>query len=99
MPKSNPDRCPYCNEELLKWANPDGTSWGEGFQLVCFNNECSYYKNGWKHMRDKYAATVSYRFRFDPATGSKGPLPVWSDDALRHLIINKGETGEEQGEK
>jgi len=97
-----PETCPHCGERLLKWANPDGTTWGEGHQLVCFNDECSYYRNGWKHMMENFNTKASYRFRCNPATGAVGPLPVWSSTALKHLIIedsagdrDKGAGGEE----
>jgi hypothetical protein len=38
-------------------------------------------------MREKFNKNVSYRYRFDPATGERGPLPVWSKDALRSNIL------------
>ena len=81
------DECPHCSSKLLKWSNPDGTTWGDGIQLVCFNDECPYFVNGWKHMRDNFNQNVSYRYRFNPDTGESGPLPVWSETALRHLIV------------
>ncbi len=68
-------------------SNPDGTTWGDGYQLVCFNDDCPYFMGGWKWMRENYNASVSYRFRYNPDTGEKGPLPVWSKEALRNLII------------
>lgn len=56
--------------------------------LVCFNNECSYYREGWEWMREKYRVNVSYRFRVDPATGTASPLAVWSEDALVDRIVD-----------
>ena len=79
--------CPHCDQEMLKWSNPDGTTWGEGYQLVCFNDECTYFVSGWKHMKDNYNQNVSYRYRLNPETGEKGPLPVWSVNALKDQII------------
>lgn len=79
--------CPHCKQKLLKMANPEGTTWGSGYQLVCFNDECPYYVKGWEHMQKQFNAAVSYRFRFNPTTGEKGPIPVWSRLALRDLII------------
>jgi hypothetical protein len=38
-------------------------------------------------MREKFNANASYRYRFNPATGEHGPLPVWSKDALRSNIL------------
>ena len=93
MASEQRETCPHCDKKLLKWSNPEGTTWGEGFQLVCFNDECPYFKNGWKHMRDNFNTNVSYRYCFNPETGAKVPLPVWSNTALRNLII------EEEGER
>ena len=84
----NPHTCPHCDSQLLKWANPDGSSWGQSFQYVCFNDECPYYKRGWEWMNDQYKAHASYRHRLDPETGETGPLPVWSDNALKDQIID-----------
>jgi hypothetical protein len=42
-------------------------------------------------MKDQYNATASYRFRIDPATGEKGPLPVWSKSAMRESILQEPE--------
>ncbi|MBT8377834.1 MAG: ogr/Delta-like zinc finger family protein [Ignavibacteria bacterium] len=78
--------CPHCKSELLPWMPPTATSWGENLQFVCFNDECSYYVRGWKHMWDQYNVKSSYRHRFDPLTGETGPLPVWSESALKDRI-------------
>jgi hypothetical protein len=79
--------CPHCSSLLKKWATPADSSWGGGFLFVCFNDECPYYVRGWERMKEKYNATVSYRYRCDPTTGETGPLPVWSEDALKGQIL------------
>jgi len=38
-------------------------------------------------MDSNYAVKASYRYRFDPLTGQKSPLAVWSSDALKDRII------------
>jgi len=38
-------------------------------------------------MKEQYNASVSYRYRCDPHTGETGPLPVWSEDALKAQIV------------
>jgi hypothetical protein len=72
---------------MLKWANPDGSSWSGEFQYVCFEDDCPYYLDGWTWMQNQYNVAASYRCRLDPATGEQGPLPVWSPQALKNDII------------
>ncbi len=38
-------------------------------------------------MDSNYAVKASYRYRFDPFTGQKSPLAVWSSTALKDRII------------
>jgi hypothetical protein len=70
---------------------PDGATWGEEFFLVCFNDECSYYKEGWDWMMAEYSQTASYRFSVNPDTGGTLPIPVWSPTATREMIIDEEE--------
>jgi hypothetical protein len=73
---------------MLRWANPQDSSWGNEFQYVCFHDDCPYYMSGWKWMESQYNVAASYRYRLNPATGERGPLPVWSPQALRSGIIS-----------
>ena len=66
---------------------PDSGGWDSQFQLACFNDDCPYYVRGWEHMMKNYAVKASYRFRFDPFTGEKSPIAVWSTSALKDRII------------
>ena len=88
MAKETPEACPHCGGKLSKWLNPDDSSWGLGYQLVCFNDDCEYFVRGWKHMQENYAVTASYRYRFNPENGESGPLPVWSKKAGRGNIVD-----------
>ena len=83
-------RCRHCGEKMSRWMPPEDASWNLVFQYVCFNDNCSYYVEGWKRMKDKYSHHCSYRFRYDPHTGQIGPLPVWSASALRGRILDQG---------
>jgi hypothetical protein len=79
--------CPHCKETLQAFTMPDNTGWQTDFHVACFNDDCSYYVNGWKRMEERFGVRSSYRFRIDPATGKPSPLPVWSPQALRDRIL------------
>jgi len=72
---------------MKKWRTPDATSWSSEFQYVCFNDECPYFVQGWSWMLEKMNVSASYRHRYDPDSGSSGPLPVWSYEALKGDIL------------
>ena len=67
---------------------PVELAWGNPIQYVCFNDECSYFLEGWDWMWEKYRNKVSYRYRvINPETGNASPLMVWSIDAIKDRII------------
>ena len=91
VPKDDLD-CPHCGTRLRAFRMPDGAGWDEKVQWACFNNECSYYIEGWDWMRDQYAAKASYRYRVaDPENPVGTPIPVNSAEMLFDLIIDQGE--------
>lgn len=87
-------RCPHCGLRMVRWANPEGSTWGGEYQHVCFDDQCPYFVRGWAWMMSRYNIAASYRFRLDPMTGDQGPLPVWSASDFRAGVI--AETEEER---
>ena len=83
--------CPHCGEALKRIELPDNTGWDGPFHLVCFNDECSYYKEGWDWMFEKYEVKASYRYRVNPDNGQASPIAVWSETALRNRIVEDDE--------
>jgi predicted RNA-binding Zn-ribbon protein involved in translation (DUF1610 family) len=86
-------KCPHCGEEMKLWEVPpitvgDGLGWGTPFLFLCFNDECSLYKQGWGHMKQTYAHTASYRCMNYPGTQQFELIPVFSDQGGRGQIID-----------
>jgi len=88
-------KCEKCGEKMSRWYTPQDLSWGTPFQYVCFNNDCGYYTRGWAWMKEKYNKEASYRNRYNPFEGDSGPVPVWSEKALRSRIMGDNESVEE----
>ena len=82
-----PRTCPHCGSRLEKWRVPDEATWDEEFFFVCFDDECSYYRRGWVWMEERYGQKASFRFALNPGTGKSIPLPVWSNEATREMIV------------
>jgi hypothetical protein len=87
---TSPDaaRCPHCGGGLSAFTIPDGTAYDEPYHLACFNDDCSYFKEGWEWMFEQYEVKTSYRYRLNPRTRTASPLPVWSPSAIRDFIID-----------
>lgn len=81
------DICPHCGQKMYKWQPPVEANWGLHAQFVCFNDDCPYYVKGWDWMRGQYDQNCSYRYRVDPVSGERGPLPAWSSQAHRDRIV------------
>ncbi|MFG1690839.1 ogr/Delta-like zinc finger family protein [Gemmatimonadota bacterium] len=92
-----PRTCPHCDTRLKKWRVPDEASWEEEFFYICFNDDCSYYVNGWKWMKEQFQQNASYRFTVNPTTGCSSMIPVWSSTATREMIVEDDEEGGDAG--
>ena len=80
--------CPHCEQNLSRFRIPDEVAYDQSVQWACFNDDCPYYRKGWNSMWERYQVRASYRYRVvDPAKGWVEPIAVWSDTALRNLII------------
>ena len=74
MAEGTNTRCPYCQQPMVRWTNPQLACWSGEYQYVCFNDDCAYFVAGWEWMRSHYHVNVSYRHRFDPETGTAVPF-------------------------
>jgi len=79
--------CPHCGSKLLPVETPEESTWGGEIHMVCFNDECRYYKDSWEHMARCGALSTGYRLGIDPR-GSRRPVLVWSSEALKDHIVN-----------
>jgi len=89
-----PPNCAHCGSRLKKWRVPEDATWNEEYFWVCFNDDCSYYKRGWKWMKEQYNQHTSYRYAVNPTNGGAMMIPVWSDSATREMIEEDNEDKE-----
>jgi len=86
-------RCPHCGVEMSIWETPlmtfgDGLGWGTPYLFICFNDECSLYRQGWDHMQENYAHTASYRCMNYPGTEQYEVIPVFSPEGGTGQIVD-----------
>ena len=90
-------RCPHCGEEMHLWEVPpinfsDGLGWGTPFLFLCFNDECSLYKQGWKDMEENFAQRASMRCFNYPGTEQFECMPVFSAMGGQGQLIDEEQT-------
>lgn len=80
--------CPHCGSEMDPIRTPLESSWGGELHHICFNDGCSYFTKSWKALENQGIEKTGYRCRMDPKGGC-GPAPVWSEDALKDLVVKE----------
>lgn len=85
---SSGNSCPHCGSEMDPIRTPAESSWGGEMHHICFNDDCSYFTKSWKALEGQRIEKTGYRCRMDPRGGC-GPAPVWSDDALKDLVVKE----------
>ncbi|MGO9568731.1 MAG: methyltransferase domain-containing protein [Desulfomonilaceae bacterium] len=80
--------CPHCGSEMDPIRTPLESSWGGEMHHICFNDDCSYFTKSWKALEGQGIEKTGYRCRMDPRGGC-GPAPVWSEDALKDLVVKE----------
>jgi SAM-dependent methyltransferase len=80
--------CPHCGSEMDPIRTPLESSWGGEMHHICFNDDCYYFTNSWNSLENQGIEKTGYRCRMDPRGGC-GPAPVWSEDALKDLVVEE----------
>ena len=75
--------CPHCDQPMTLWEVPsinfsDGLGWGTPYLFVCFNDDCSSYKEGWDQLSETMEATASFRCYVEPGQKNFEYMPVFS---------------------
>lgn len=101
--------CPHCGETMKLWEVPpinfsDGLGWGEPCLFLCFNDECSLYKQGWKDMEENFSQRASMRCFNYPGTSQFECMPVFSSmggqgQIMDDVVLAQEEALKEQTKK
>lgn len=97
-------KCPHCNKEMNLWEVPpftfsDGLGWGVPYLFLCFNDDCSLYRQGWDHIEENYAHKASYRCMNYPGTEQFELMPVFSGMGGTGQIIDDEALAKEEALK
>jgi SAM-dependent methyltransferase len=79
--------CPFCGERLRLWGVTDNpmSTWDHDL-YICINDACSYTVKGWREMFRQGVSGCSYRFCFDPVSGTSVPIPIPSLAVLKESL-------------
>ena len=103
MSRQKPN-CPYCKTEMSIWEVPmftfsDGLGWGAPYLFVCFNDDCSLYKEGWRNIESNYSHKASYRCMCYPDTEQFECIPVFSSQGAKGQIVDDEALAAEESRK
>jgi SAM-dependent methyltransferase len=87
--------CPHCQQRLSKWEVPDDPciDWPNDFLYLCFNDFCPFVVRGWRHMWNQGILGTSYRYLFNPLTGTSTTVPIRGLTDLRPGIVEEDPAG------
>ncbi|GBC61092.1 zinc ribbon domain-containing protein [Desulfonema ishimotonii] len=94
MMEQEKPKCPHCGEEMSIWEVPpvsfsDGLGWGAPYLFVCFNDDCSLYKEGWAEVEANFGHRASYRCMCYLGTEEKFEcMPVFSPQGATGQVID-----------
>jgi SAM-dependent methyltransferase len=83
-------RCPYCETPMQRWDLPDTPfCWDDTeYVYVCFNDECSYFLEGFETMMAQGNPGFSYRLIFNPQRNSFHPATVPNPATVRQSTLS-----------
>jgi SAM-dependent methyltransferase len=87
--------CPHCQQKLSKWEVPDDPciDWPNDYLYLCFNDFCPFVVRGWRHMWNQGILGTSYRYLFNPMTGTSTTVPIRGLTDLRPGIVEEDPAG------
>ena len=94
LPREGRPQCPkdtlvhIVDQKWIRFGTPLESSWGGELHHICFNDDCSYFTNSWNALENQGIEQTGYRCKMDPRGGC-GPAPVWSEDALKDLVVEE----------
>lgn len=89
-------KCPHCDVAMTLWEVPeinfsDGLGWGTPYLFVCFNDDCSSYKQGWDNLQETMEFQASYRCINSPGNTNFEYMPVFSPIGGKGSILDDDE--------
>ncbi len=88
MKITEPPTCPHCKSVMEKFDSRH-LDWGTPFLWVCFNNECSFFVRGWKHMMENFGQQASYRYMVTPDNGQNYALPWFGPEYIMRNVVKR----------